>query len=166
MEDWFGDHLIPPASADGGSIRVEFQPAGAAVDAGEIVGIATASPMTGHADAFAAPFRARGYDTARIFYFGESVLLARYRGRGIGHAFFDAREAHARSLVGTTHATFCAVQRPPDHPLRPRDDVPLDGFWRKRGYEVLDGVTTAFDWTDVGESAETTKPMQFWMREL
>lgn len=33
LEDWFGDHLIPPASADGGAIRVEYQPAGAALDA-------------------------------------------------------------------------------------------------------------------------------------
>jgi hypothetical protein len=37
-----------------------------------------------------------GMDVGRVFYFGESMLLPRCRGRGIGHAFFGHREAHAR----------------------------------------------------------------------
>jgi hypothetical protein len=32
LEDWFGDHLIPPASADSGAIHVEYEPSGAALD--------------------------------------------------------------------------------------------------------------------------------------
>ena len=131
-----------------------------------IVGAATASPMVGHADAFAEPFGKRGYDVARIFYFGESVLLREYRGRGIGHAFFDHREAHARSLGQFTHATFCGVVRPDNHPLRPADYVPLDAFWMKRGYRQVEGVIGSFEWPDVGEAKPTAKPMQFWMKAL
>ena len=59
----------------------------ATVDGDRIVGAATALPMAGQADAFAEPFRQRGYDIDRIFYCGESVLLPEYRGRGLGHAF-------------------------------------------------------------------------------
>ena len=81
----------------------------AASDGDRIVGAATASPMAGHADAFAEPFRNRGFEVARIFYCGESVLLPEYRGQGIGHAFFDHREAHARRLGRFTHATFCGA---------------------------------------------------------
>lgn len=138
----------------------------AACDGDRIVGAATAAPMGNHAEAFAVPFRARGYDITRIFYFGESVLLAAYRGRRLGHAFFDGREAHARSLGGYTHATFCGVVRPADHPLRPADYRPLDAFWRKRGYAKVEGLVTSFGWKDIDQPAETEKSMQFWMREL
>ncbi|MEZ5924752.1 MAG: GNAT family N-acetyltransferase [Hyphomicrobiaceae bacterium] len=132
----------------------------------EIVGMATASPMLGHADAFAEPFRERGYDVDRLFYCGESVLKRTYRGRGIGHAFFDHREAHGRALGRFTHVTFCGVVRPPDHPLRPPDYRPLDGFWRKRGYLPLDGVRARFSWKDIDKSEADEKEMQFWIRPL
>lgn len=150
-------------------LRAYAESAGAVVigafDGDRLVGAATAAPMEDHADAFAAPFEARGHDLTDILYFGESVLLPDYRGHGIGHAFFDGREAHARAL-GRHYATFCAVIRPPDHPLRPADYAPLDPFWQKRGYAPLDGVTTGFSWKDIGEPEETEKQMQFWMKGL
>ncbi|MEZ5774613.1 MAG: GNAT family N-acetyltransferase [Hyphomicrobiaceae bacterium] len=135
-------------------------------DGEEVVGASTGAPMEGHADAFARPFAERGFDTRRIFYFGESVLKASHRGHGIGHAFFDHREAHARRLGGFDMATFCAVVRPADHPLKPADYRPLDAFWRKRGYEPVEGLVAAFSWKDIDQPAETEKPMQFWMRRL
>lgn len=138
----------------------------AAYDTDEIVGIATASPMEGHADHFIDMFRVHGYDTTKIFYFGESVLLKSYRGRGIGHKFFDHREAHAKAQPGITHATFCGVVRPADHPLKPKEYFQLDPFWTKRGYQKLKGMVGTFSWTDIGESEETPKPMQFWMKQL
>ena len=83
---------------------------------------------------------ASGFDVASIFYCGESVLEPAYRGHGIGHRFFDLREAHARALGGFRSITFCAVVRPPDHPQRPAEYRPLDAFWRKRGYAPVDGL--------------------------
>lgn len=136
-----------------------------AFDGDALIGAATAAPMEDHAAEFAAPFAARGHDLSDILYFGESVLLPGYRGHGIGHGFFDGREAHARAL-GRRHAAFCAVVRPADHRARPADYSPLDPFWRKRGYAPLEGVIADFSWRDLGESAETPKPMQFWMKRL
>jgi GNAT superfamily N-acetyltransferase len=138
----------------------------AAYDGETIVGCATGAPMAEVEAEIAAPFAARGYDIDRIFYCGESVLLPAYRGRGLGHVFFDHREAQARALGGFTHAAFCAVVRPEDHPLRPKDYVPLDAFWQKRGYAKADGLVTRFAWKDIDRSGETEKPMQFWMRAL
>jgi GNAT superfamily N-acetyltransferase len=138
----------------------------AALDGDRVVGAATASPMIGHADEFAEPYRQRGYDISRIVYFGESVLLKEYRGRGIGNAFFDQREAHARSLAGFTHTTFCGVVRPDTHPMRPKDYVPLDAFWTKRGYQRIDGLVGSFEWLDIGQTEKTKKPMQFWLKAL
>jgi hypothetical protein len=44
--------------------------------------------------------------------------------------------------------------------------VPLDDFWRKRGYEPVPGLVAYYSWKDIGEAQETEKPMQFWMRRL
>lgn len=138
----------------------------AAYDGAEIVGASTGAPMAEHADEFAAPFEAAGYDLSKVFYCGESVLLRSHRGHGLGHAFFDHREAQARRLGGFTTSTFCRVVRPDDHPLKPKDYVPLDGFWKKRGYAPVDGLVATYSWKDVDQPGETAKPMQFWMKAL
>ncbi len=137
-----------------------------AQDGDSIIGAANAAPMIEHADDFGAPFEAAGYDIAKIFYCAESVLLASYRGHGLGHAFFDHREAHAARLGGFTHSTFCRVIRPNDHALKPASYHPLDAFWRKRGYEPADGLVATYDWKDIDTEGETTKSMQFWIKTL
>lgn len=137
----------------------------AALDGNRIVGAATASPMWAQKDAFRAPFEERGIDTARLFYFGESVLLPEYRGHGIGHAFFDHREAQARAC-GADSTTFAAVIRVDDHPARPAGHVPLDAFWMKRGYAPVPGIVTELAWKEHGEEGESAKAMHYWMRKL
>ena len=134
-----------------------------AFDGARIVGASTASPLKHQHEEFAEPFRRAGYPVEAIFYFGESVLLSAYRGQGVGHAFFDGREAHALAH-GCSRTAFCAVNRPPDHPLLPAGYRPLDEFWTKRGYRPLGGIVADFSWKDVGEEEETSKPMQFWGR--
>ena len=130
-----------------------------------LVGASTSTPMEDHAAEFAAPFAARGIALEKILYGAESVLLPEYRGKGLGHRFFDLREDHARAL-GRTHVAFCSVQRPDDHPLKPPRVRTNDAFWQGRGYEPLAGVIAEFSWKDVGHSTESTKPLQFWMRAL
>ncbi len=136
-----------------------------AFDGARLVGAATGTPLEDHAEDFAAPFADTGLPLETVFYCAESVLLPEYRGHGLGHAFFDAREAHARAL-GRSFSAFCSVMRPADHPMRPADYRPLDGFWRKRGYEPMPGVVAHFRWTDLGDSEQTEKPLQFWGRAL
>ncbi len=137
----------------------------AAFDEGRLVGAATGTAMADHADDFAAPFADRPEPLSEIFYCAESVLLPDYRGQGVGHAFFDAREAHARAL-GYRYSAFCAVIRPDDHPARPPGYAPLDPFWRKRGYAPLPGVIAHFRWREIGAAEETDHALQFWMRAL
>ncbi|MBU0557054.1 MAG: GNAT family N-acetyltransferase [Alphaproteobacteria bacterium] len=134
-------------------------------DGKAIIGAATASPMSGQDEALQAPFRDHGIDIACLFYFGESVLLADYRGRGLGHAFFDAREAAARD-AGATATCFCGVIRPIDHPRRPARARDLGPFWRKRGYKPLEGVMAHYEWKDIDQPEETSHPMQYWSRTL
>ncbi|TVS12093.1 MAG: GNAT family N-acetyltransferase [Wenzhouxiangella sp.] len=134
-----------------------------AADGDCLIGCSTGLPL-GDADAaFRRPFIEAGFDPETVFYFGESVLDAGWRGRGIGHRFFDERQTHAVNL-GFKLTTFCAVQRPDDHPLRPSDYRPLDGFWRKRGYRPRPDMVTHFGWKDIDQPVATDKPMQFWIR--
>lgn len=156
--DYEREYLAEFAASDGAVLVAAF-------DGDRIVGAATAAPLASQKAEFRKPFEEAGLDPAAIFYFGESVLKPDYRGRGIGHAFFDHREAAARAN-GKSICSFCAVVRPENHPLRPAGYTPLDAFWRKRGYEPVDGLITHFSWTDTGETAETEKPMQFWMKRL
>lgn len=135
------------------------------LDGGRVVGASTSTPMEDHAGEFAEPLRGTGVPLEKILYGAESLLLAEYRGRGIGHRFVDLREEHARRL-GRTHVAFCSVLRPADHPQRPSDYRGNAGFWTKRGYRELPGVVAEFSWRDVGDAEETTKRLQFWMREL
>lgn len=136
-----------------------------AYDEGRLVGASTGAPMEDHAEDFGAAFAATGIDLREIFYCAESVLLPQYRGQGLGHAFFDAREAQGRAL-GRRYSAFCSVVRPGNHPLRPAAYRPLEGFWRNRGYAPVDGVMATFRWKDIDTTEETDHALQFWMRAL
>jgi GNAT superfamily N-acetyltransferase len=135
-----------------------------AFDGGAVVGASTGLPLAQDDAAFQAPFRARGWPVADVFYFGESVVLPTHRGRGLGHAFFDAREAHARALGGFRTTAFCAVDRADDDPRRPADYRPNDAFWRKRGYARQPGMTMRLAWRKVGSDRETGNDLTFWLR--
>lgn len=136
-----------------------------AFDGSRLVGAATGMPVELCDAAITGPLDRAGHGLGETFYCAESVLLPQYRGRGIGHCFFDVREGHARAL-GRKYSTFCAVMRPADHPARPNGYRPLDAFWRRRGYTPLSGVAATIGWRDVGEAAETRKSLQFWIRPL
>jgi GNAT superfamily N-acetyltransferase len=133
---------------------------------GRIVGASTCLPMVDETANVQAPFLAKGWNPAWFFYFGESVLLPELRGRGIGVAFFNEREAHARAVSDCRYACFCGVVRPEGHPSRPDGFVPLDEFWTKRGYTRRPDVTCEMAWTDIGAAAESAKRMVFWMKPL
>ncbi|MEO0666092.1 MAG: GNAT family N-acetyltransferase [Pseudomonadota bacterium] len=133
-------------------------------DGDTMVGASTGAPMSQHAEDFAAALPA-DWPVEETFYCAESVLLSGYRGRGLGHRFFDLREAHARSLH-LTRAVFASVVRPSDHPPRPPEYRPLDAFWQGRGYAPLPGAVAQFPWKDVGEAQETHKPLQIWGKNL
>ncbi len=131
---------------------------------GSVVGVSTGLPLVDADEAFRRPFA--GDTLEEWFYFGESVLEPAWRGRGIGHRFFDERVAHARSL-GFSKAAFCAVVRPENHPLRPSDYRPHDAFWGKRGFEKQPGMTARLDWEQVdSEGKEVTNELAFWTRSL
>ncbi|HEX3762759.1 MAG TPA: GNAT family N-acetyltransferase [Kofleriaceae bacterium] len=136
-----------------------------ASDGDRVVGASTAMPLTLHSDDVVPPLTRAGFDPATVYYFGESVLEPAYRGRGLGSRFFLERERRAREL-GVAVATFCAVERPADHPRRPPGYVAPGALWRRHGFERRSDIVGTFAWRDVGEAEDTAKPMVFWTKPL
>ena len=131
----------------------------------QCVGATTALPLAQAEAAMREPFEQARLDIGSTLYFGESVVLASHRGRGIGVAFFEHREAHARAL-GLRRCAFCAVDRPASHPLQPAGYKPNDAFWARRGYTRQSALQCTFDWLDRGEPAPTPHTLTYWQREL
>jgi GNAT superfamily N-acetyltransferase len=121
---------------------------------GEVIGLSTGIPLQAETGEVKAPFLAEGINPATVFYFGESVLLPDWRGRGLGVRFFEERERYARSLPGIRHAAFCAVEY-----------VPLDSFWAKRGFAKT-ALRTGFTWQEIGEAEASLKQLTFWMKAI
>ena len=135
-------------------------------DGSELIGASTGLPMQDETVEFQKAFLDHGYDVAKIFYCGESVLRKAYRGRGIYKHLFQARERHAASLPGIELCTFCGVRRPADHPLRPQDYVPLNEIWQRFGYNERPELETQYVWKDIDAAEPTAKTMRFWTKRL
>ncbi|WP_372012875.1 GNAT family N-acetyltransferase [Pseudoxanthomonas sp. 10H] len=135
-----------------------------AFDGGRVVGASTGLPLADDAPAFAAPFGAGAIPATQVFYFGESVLLPEYRGMGVGHAFFDRREAHARASGRHRWTAFCAVDRDPDDPRLPAGYRPNDAFWHGRGYLRQPGMAMRLRWKEPG-LGEVDHTLTFWLRD-
>lgn len=138
----------------------------AVYDGREMIGATTCIPLDHETENVQKPFIDNNYNVNNIFYFGESILLKRYRGRGLGHRFFDEREAFARSFETYSIAAFCAVNRADNHPLKPVDYVPNDAFWEKRNYTKHPELFCEMSWLDLHETEETNKTLTFWLKTL
>lgn len=159
-----------PEGAEARYLSAYAQSPGAAVilarDGEVVVGAATCQPMAEASQTVRQGFARTGEAPAQWCYFGESVVLEAYRGRGLGVAFFAAREAHARAL-GLAGAAFCAVVRNQNDPRRPVDYTALDGFWGRRGYAPRPELSCIMHWAEPGDAErETPHALSFWTRRL
>lgn len=133
-------------------------------DGGEVVGASTGLPLVEETDNIKAPFLEAGWDITGMYYFGESVLLPPYRGKGLGKKFLELRQLFAQRH-GFRQLTFCAVVRPDGHPLRPEGYSPPEPLWKGQGFEPQD-IFCHISWKEIGEPEETPKPLQFWTKAI
>jgi len=136
-----------------------------ALDGDKVIGASTGLPLADETAAFQAPFITRGLSVADVFYFGESVLLPDYRGRRLGHAFFDQREAHARALGRFAMTAFASVDRAADDPRQPAAHRTNDAFWHKRGYARQPNMQMQLNWEEIGVG-DIPHALTFWLRPL
>lgn len=136
-----------------------------ALDHGKVVGVSSAIPLEFEPIEFQKPFLENGIDIKNVFYFGESILQAEYRGRGIYRHFFAEREAAAKKY-GSKLTAFVAIERPSDDTKKPKDYVSLDSVWKHFGYEKHPELCMYYEWKEIGEAFQTPKPLIFWLKKL
>lgn len=133
-------------------------------DKEKLVGMLTGLPLADWFDIVFDPFEKAGYNPSDVYYIGEGMLLEPYRGKFSYTPLIEKQEVIAKR-VGAKYISFCTVNRPDNHPQKPKDYRPLNGVWKRLGYREC-GVIAEFEWTDVGETQPTKKPMQFWLKKL
>ena len=130
-----------------------------------VIGAVTGMPLI-HEDAqMLDAFAATTFPLNEIYYVGELLFRPAYRHCGLGQKLLARLESHIRALGRYSTLTCATVERPDDHPLRPRDYIPITKFLARTGFVRLPGVTTHFLWRET-DGVERDHPMQFWSKEL
>ena len=126
-----------------------------------VIGACTAMPSLDASTEVKEALLKAGYQLSDLSYFGESVILAPWRGRGIGSELMRRRLTQAQHW-GMPSACFCAVERASPPPPSYRDPRLL---WSKYGFRELNSAQCAFHWPDLGSQIATPKVMKFWLRD-
>ncbi|MCR9064116.1 MAG: GNAT family N-acetyltransferase [Cytophagales bacterium] len=134
-------------------------------DGNKMVGATTCIPLKDETIEIKEPFEKAGISIEEIFYFGESILLKPFRGKGLGHRFFQERENHVATFDHYKSMYFCGVERAKNHPLKPEDYQPLDKFWNTRGFAPT-ALVSYFEWKDIDEETPSKKKMNYWKKDL
>lgn len=135
-------------------------------ESGEIIGASTGNYLPDDMEEAKSVFTGAGHDASEYYYFGESILLPKWRGQGIGKRFFAERERAARKLPQVKYLTFCGVDRSKTHPEEPEDYRSPKQLWKSQGFVEHPELVAHFSWKDLGASEETAKPMIFWVKAL
>lgn len=132
----------------------------------QIVGASTSILLSEGDEDFKRPFLNTKFNLDEIVYFGESVLLPDYRGRGLGRQLLQLRENFATMIPGVKYCAFCSVIRSPEDPRKPKNYRSLEDFWQRYGYRKESHLKAKYKWLDLGEKEQSEKEMQFWIKEL
>ncbi|MDU0461005.1 MAG: GNAT family N-acetyltransferase [Geobacteraceae bacterium] len=131
----------------------------------EVIGAVAGMPLI-HEDAWMSEaFAGTTFPLNEVYYVGELLFRPDYRNCGMGRKLLAQLERHIGSLGHYRKLTCATVERPKDHPLRPRDYISITRFLARTGFSQLSGVTTSFMWCEV-DGVKRNHPMQFWSKEL
>jgi GNAT superfamily N-acetyltransferase len=130
-----------------------------------VVGAVAGIPLIQEAPQMRAAFAETAFPLNEVYYVGELLFRPAYRSCGLGQKLLARLEHYIQSLSSYRKLTCATVVRPDDHPLRPRDYIPITRFLARTGFARLSGVTTHFSWRET-DGVKRDHPMQFWSKEL
>ncbi len=131
------------------------------MDGDEVVGASTGMPLIHEKSHFKKQFQENGMMVQDWYYFAESVLLPRYRGKGLGNHLFDLRKEFAEKR---DFQKFCFLDNEKDEPRKPLDARDLKGFWRQKGFCPTD-LFLQISCKENGESASVQKSLRLYVNE-
>lgn len=135
-------------------------------DGDTLVGATTAIALTDETPEFQKPFHQKNIPISEVVYFGESILLPKYRGQGFGKRFMEERLQFAKSTEGIKTVAFCAVQRDWTDKRKPKEAKPLDEFWLSLGFQQQQDMKAEYEWKDIGETSSSKKYLKFWLKNI
>lgn len=136
-----------------------------AYDGHTVIGAATGMPLV-HEDAkMLDAFAGTTLPLNEIYYVGELLFRPAYRNRGLGQNLLAQLKKHICALNNYRKLMCATVDRPDDHPLRPRDYIPITRFLARAGFVRLAGITTHFMWRET-DGVKHDHLMQFWIKDL
>lgn len=130
-------------------------------DEAGIVGACTGLPLIAENESFQSAFPES--ERAQIFYIGELLLRPDARGNKIGTTLFAAALERI-DPARYPKISLCMVEREHNHPLRPANYISPAALASRFGFVKTEGLMATLTWKDVGDSQETAKPMQIWMK--
>ena len=134
-------------------------------DGETIIGAVTGVPLSGEPASFTAPFAGGPFSLDTIYYLGEVLFFRTYRGQGLGSRLLQEFEDHVRALGRYQRLACATIERPEDHPLRPGDYHPIDGYLTNAGLIKHPEFRVTRPWPDLdGHVSDNT--MVFWMKEI
>lgn len=136
-----------------------------AFDGSEVIGAATALPLSHQTFNISQPIAEGGYNIDTIYYVGESIIREPYRGQGINTKFFHAAEHRAKSLSEFDFLAFCNVERSSDHPAYPTDYSEPRDYWSRLGFQPTD-IICNITWKDLYEASPSPKNLRFWIKSI
>ena len=133
---------------------------------GKVVGFTTCIPLNEESNEIQLPFMHQNRDVKDIFYFGESLVLSKYRSHDIFREFFKRMEEHANDVLGHLESTvFTSVKRSPNHSLYTQEFKHLMSFWQELGYKEHKKLYVEYTWKDIHQKSESTKKLMFWEKK-
>lgn len=136
------------------------------LDEGRVVGASIGVPMSAESGEIQRLFLERGWNPERIFFFGETLVLPVYRNSELLARLLIEQEYFVRGLERFDWCAFCAVMRPLEHAARPTGYRQPDERWLQGGFRPEPILRAERRWVDVGDSLESAKPMQVWLKPL
>ena len=131
-------------------------------DGSIIVGASIGAPFESQDPEFLKIFQEKGLNPHQFYYFGQSVLSDPYRGRGLGHHFFDIREQHVKHLKRFKSIWFLSIMPSHKHDIDPTSEISsLFSFWEKRGYIKHPDLII-----HKSGNKESSKTLMFWTKDI
>ena len=106
----------------------------------EIAGVLTGTPFVSDLEPVPGGpeiFKKHGLQPQDFYYYGEFIVIPKYRGHGITRKLFSQQTAYVKSL-GYKSLCLMTVDREPKHPLKPKNYINTDPIWEKLGFSKTD----------------------------
>ncbi|MBE0503682.1 MAG: GNAT family N-acetyltransferase [Desulfuromonadales bacterium] len=136
-----------------------------AYDGEAVIGAVAGMPLIHEDPEMLDAFAGTTFSLDEVYYVGELLFRPGYRNGGLGQKLLARLESHLCSLGRYRSLTCATVERPDDHPLRPRDYIPITKFLARTGFARLTGVTTSFTWREL-DGVKRDHLMQFWIKSI